>query len=170
MLVDLVLWFALLSLLSIGGISSIIPEFQRVVVETNHWVTPAEFTQLFAVSQAAPGPNVLITSLVGWHVAGFIGALAAFAAFALPAAVLAWHVAGVWERVKEAPWRAVVQRALLPVTVGLVLSGGYVLGTPHGLQWQNALIMGASAAMVYATRFNPLWFLAGGGLLGYLLF
>ena len=95
MLVDLMLWFALLSLLSVGGMSSIMPEFQRVVVETNHWVTPAEFTQLFAVSQAAPGPNVLISSLIGWHVAGILGALAAFAAFALPASVLAWHVAGV---------------------------------------------------------------------------
>ena len=169
MLLDIVLWFALLSLLSVGGISAIMPEFQRVVVETNHWVTPAEFTQLFAVSQAAPGPNVLISSLIGWQVAGILGALAALAAFALPASVLAWHVGGAWERFKDAPWRATVQRALLPVTVGLVLSGGYVLGTPQGLHWQNALIMGACAALVYATRVNPLWFLAGGGALGYLL-
>jgi chromate transporter len=169
MLLDIVLWFALLSLLSVGGMSAIMPEVQRVVVEINHWVTPAEFTQLFAVSQAAPGPNVLISSLIGWKVAGIPGALAAFAAFALPASVLAWYVAGVWQRFNDAPWRATVQRALLPVTVGLVLSGGYVLGTPLGLDWRNALIMGASAAMIYATRLNPLWLLAGGGLLGYFL-
>ena len=170
MLLDLVLWFALLSLLSFGGISSIMPEFQRVIVETNHWVTAVEFTQLFALSQAAPGPNVLITSLIGWQVAGMLGALAALAAMTLPASVLAWHVSGVWERFKDAPWRATVQRALLPVTVGLVLSGGYVLGTPLGLHWQNALIMGASAATLVATRLNPLWLLAGGGALGYILF
>jgi len=170
MLLDVVLWFLLLSLISVGGISAIMPEFQRVVVETNHWVTPAEFTQLFAVSQAAPGPNVLISSLIGWKVAGIPGALAALAAFALPAAVLAWYVSGVWERFKDAPWRATIQRALLPVTVGLVLSGGYVLGTPHGLDWQHALVMGASAATLYFTRLNPLWLLGGGGVLGYLLF
>jgi len=170
MLFDLVLWFAVLSLLSIGGISSVMPEFQRLVVETNQWVTPAEFTQLFAVSQAAPGPNVLISSLIGWHVAGMPGAVLALLAMTLPASVLAWYVSGVWDRFKDAPWRATLQRALLPVCVGLILSGGYVLGTPYGVDWRNALIMGASAAALYATRLNPLWLLAGGGVLGYLLF
>jgi chromate transporter len=170
MLLDIVLWFAILSLLSIGGISSIMPEFQRVVVETNHWVTPAEFTQLFAVSQAAPGPNVLISSLIGWHAAGPLGAVLALLAMTLPASVLAWHVSGVWDRFKDAPWRALVQRALLPVTVGLIFAGGYVLGTPQGLDWKSALIVGASAATLYFTKLNPLWLLAGGGVLGWLLF
>jgi chromate transporter len=169
-MLELVLWFSLLSLLSVGGISSIMPEFQRVVVETNQWVTPAEFTQLFAVSQAAPGPNILISSLIGWHVYGFVGAVVALAAMTLPAAVLSWHVSAAWDRFKDAPWRGVIQRALLPVTVGLVFSGGYVLGTPRGLDWQSALIAGASAATLYFTRRNPLWILAGGGVLGYVVF
>lgn len=169
-MLNLVLWFSLLSLLSIGGISSIMPEFQRVVVETNRWVTPAEFTQLFAVSQAAPGPNVLIASLIGWHVHGLAGAVAALAAMTGPASVLAWYVSGAWDRFKDAPWRATIQRALLPVTVGLVMAGGYVLGTPHGLDWQSALIAGGSAMGLFFTRLNPLWLLAGGGVLGYLLF
>jgi len=169
-MLNLVLWFALLSLLSVGGISSIMPEFQRVVVETNQWVTAAEFTQLFAVSQAAPGPNILISSLIGWHVAGLWGAIAALAAMTLPSSVLAWYVSAAWDRFKDAPWRATTQRALLPVTVGLVFSGGYVLGTPNGLDWQSALIAGASAGALFLTRVNPLWLLGGGGVLGFLLF
>jgi chromate transporter len=169
-MLQIILWFGLLSLLSIGGISAVMPEFQRVVVETNQWVTPAEFTQLFAVSQAAPGPNILISALIGWHVLGIPGAVAALAAMCTPSSILAWYVSGAWDRFKDAPWRATIQRALLPVTVGLVLSGGYVLGTPAGLDWTNALIMGASAATMFATRLNPLWILAAGGLFGYLLF
>ena len=169
-MLNLILWFGLLSLLSIGGISSIMPEFQRVVVETNAWVTPAEFTQLFAVSQAAPGPNVLISSLIGWHVAGPLGGVAALLAMTMPASVLAWYVGAVWDRFKHAEWRATIQRALLPVTVGLVFAGGFVLGTPLGLDWKSALIMGASAGTLVLTRLNPLWLLAGGGVLGYLLF
>lgn len=169
-MVNLVLWFALLSLLSVGGLSSVMPEFQRIVVETNAWVTPAEFTQLFAVSQAAPGPNVLIASLIGFKVAGLGGAFVALVAMTLPASVLAWHVSVVWDRFKDAPWRATIQRALLPVTIGLVLAGGYVLGTPQGLDWQSALVACGSAATLYFTRRNPLWILAGGGVLGYFLF
>jgi chromate transporter len=170
MLLNLVLWFGLLSLLSIGGMSSVMPEMQRIVVEHNGWVSAAEFTQLFAVSQAAPGPNVLIASLIGWHVAGLVGSLAALFAMTVPASVLAWYVSAVWDRFRDAPWRAIVQRALLPVTVGLVFAGGYVLATPHGLDWKSVLIAGSSAAMLFFTRLSPLWLLAGGGALGYLLF
>jgi chromate transporter len=167
---ELFLWFALLSLLAVGGISSIMPEMQRIVVEEQGWVSAAEFTQLFAVSQAAPGPNVLIASLIGWKVAGLAGALAALAGICLPAAMLAWSAGGLWERLREAPWRALTQRALAPVTIGLVLAGGYVLATPEGLDWRNALIAGAAAAALCATRLNPLWILAAGGAAGAVLF
>lgn len=169
-MLELFLYFALLSLLSVGGISTIMPEMQRIVVDAKGWVGAAEFTQLFAVSQAAPGPNVLIVSLIGWKVAGIAGALVALAGICLPAAALAWWVGGLWDRFRDAPWRTLVQRALLPVTTGLVLAGGYVLAAPEGLDWRNALIAGASAAALYATRVNPLWILSGGGVAGALLF
>lgn len=169
-MLELFLYFALLSLLSVGGISTIMPEMQRIVVDAKGWVGAAEFTQLFAVSQAAPGPNVLIVSLIGWKVAGIAGALVALAGICLPAAALAWWVGGLWDRFRDAPWRTLVQRALLPVTTGLVLAGGYVLAAPEGLDWRNALIAGASAAALCATRVNPLWILTGGGVAGALLF
>jgi chromate transporter len=165
---QLVLYFSLFSLVSVGGINALMPEIHRVSVEANHWLTSTEFTQLFAVSQAAPGPNVLIASLIGWKVAGLPGALIALAAICGPAAALSYWVGGLWDRLREAPWRDTVQRAFLPLTVGLVLSSGYVIATPEGLDWRNAAIAAASAATVYATRLNPLWMLAAGGVLGML--
>jgi chromate transporter len=169
-MLQLILWFSLLSVLSVGGISSVMPEFQRVVVDTNGWVTPTEFTQLFAVSQAAPGPNILITSLIGWHVSGLAGAVVALLAMCGPSSVLAWYVSAAWDRFRDAPWRALVSRALVPVTVGLVFSGGYVLATPTGLDWRSVLIAGASATTLFLTKVNPLWILAAGGVLGAFLF
>ena len=88
-LLELALYFALLSLLSVGGLPSVMPEMQRYVVELKGWLTPSDFIQAFAVGQAAPGPNVLITSLIGWKVAGLAGALVALGAMCFPAAVLA---------------------------------------------------------------------------------
>ncbi len=166
---QIVAYFALLSLLSVGGVNTIFPEMQRFVVE-NGWMTAAEFTQLFAVSQAAPGPNILITALIGWKVAGIGGAFAALAAICVPAMAITWWVGALWDRMRDAPWRAVIERSLVPVIVGLVLSGGYVLATPGGLGWRNALIAGASAAVFTRTKINPLWILAAGGVLGALLF
>lgn len=170
-MLDLVLYFALLSLLSVGGISSIMPEMHRIVIEVKGWITAEEFTQLFALSQAAPGPNVLIASLIGWKVAGLPGAVAALAAICGPSAVITYWVGEWWDRFRHAPWRITIERALLPLIVGLVLAGGYVVATPEGLAWRNVLIAGGSAAAVcLTTRLNPLWILAAGGALGALLF
>ena len=170
MIGQLALYFAVLSLVSVGGIPSVMPEMQRLVVDVQGWMSAAEFTQVFAIAQAAPGPNVLVTALVGWKVAGVAGGLVALAAFCVPAAALSYAVGGLWDRMRDAPWRKAVQRALVPITVGFVASGGYVLATPLGLDWRSAAIAAASAVAIAATRVNPLWFLAGGGVLGYLLF
>jgi len=78
-LLELGLYFAVLSLLSFGGMSSVLPEMQRYMVDVKGWMSATEFMQLFAVAQAAPGPNVLMSSLVGWKVAGFAGSLVALA-------------------------------------------------------------------------------------------
>jgi chromate transporter len=169
-MLQIAFYFALLSLVSVGGIPSVMPEMQRLVVDVQGWMSAAEYTQLFAIAQAAPGPNVLVTALIGWKVAGFAGGLVALGAFCGPAAVLAYSIGGYWDRMRDAPWRKVLQRALVPISVGFIVSGGYVLATPKGLDWQSALIAGASAATLYATRLNPLWILSGGGVLGFLLF
>jgi chromate transporter len=169
-MLQIALYFALLSLVSVGGIPSVMSEMQRLVVDVEGWMSAAEYTQLFAIAQAAPGPNVLVTALIGWKVAGIAGGLVALGAFCAPAAALAYTIGGFWDRMRDAPWRKVVQRALVPITVGFVVSGGYVLATPQGFAWQSALIAGAGAAALYATKLNPLWILASGGALGFLLF
>jgi len=169
-MLQIALYFALLSLVSMGGMPSVMPEMQRVVVDVQGWMSAAEFTQLFAIAQAAPGPNVLVTALIGWKVAGPAGGMVALGAFCGPAAALAYSVGGFWDRMRDAPWRKVFQRALVPITIGFIFSGGYVLAMPGGPEWRGALIAGAAAALLLFTRLNPLLTLLGGGVLGYLLF
>ena len=168
-LVELGLYFALLSLISVGGMPSVMPEMQRFVVDVKGWLTPDEFLQAFAVGQAAPGPNVLVASLIGWKVAGIPGAIVALLAFCFPAAVIAWWVAELWDRFKDSPWRRSVQSAIAPVVVALILSGGYVIATPGAPDWRLWLIAGSSAAAMLLINVNPLWLLAGGGILGAVL-
>ncbi len=169
-LLELALYFGLLSVIAFGGMPAVMPEMQRIVVDAKEWTSPVEFVQLFAVAQAAPGPNVLIASLIGWKVAGLAGAVVALAAVCGPAAVIAWWVADLWDRFKDSPWRLAIQRAIAPVVVALILSGGYVIATPAGSpDWRLWLIAALSAATVLATRLNPLWMIAGGALLGAVL-
>jgi chromate transporter len=169
-LIDLALYFMLLSLISVGGISAVLPEVQRIVIDTKHWVTPEQFIQLYAVGQASPGPNILVVSLIGWKAAGLAGAFVALVAMCGPAAVLSYGVADLWDRFKESEWRKAIQRAMVPLVAGLTLSGGFVLATPGGaIDWRFWSIAAASACGMYFTRVNPLWLLAAGGALGAVL-
>ena len=163
---ELALYFMLLSLISVGGMPSVLPEMQRYVVDVKGWMTPQDFMQIFAVGQAAPGPNILIASLVGWKVAGLTGALVALAAMCGPAAVLAWWVAEAWERFKDEPWRSAAQKAISPIVVALILSGGFILATPGAPDWRLWLIAAATAVGMLLSKISPLWFLAAGGALG----
>ncbi|HEY5899305.1 MAG TPA: chromate transporter [Burkholderiales bacterium] len=168
-LVDIALNFGLLSLMAFGGMPAVMPEMQRLTVEVKGWTSAVEFMQLFAIAQAAPGPNVLVVSLIGWRAAGAAGAIVALLAVCAPAAVLAWWVADLWERFKGSEWRTAIQRAIAPLVVGLTLAGGFVLCTPSTPDWRLWLIAGASVTASLATKLNPLWILAAGGTLGALL-
>jgi chromate transporter len=70
------------------------------------------------------------------------------------------------DRFRGMPWQRVVRRALAPLTIGLVIAGGYVMARAATADWPSALLIAAGAALVLATRLNPLWILAAGGALG----
>jgi chromate transporter len=165
-LADLAFSFGVLSLIAFGGMPSVMPEMQRLVVDVKGWTTASQFIQLFAIAQAAPGPNVLIVSLIGWRAAGLTGAVVALVAVCAPAAVLSWWIADLWERFKDSPWRRAIQKAIAPLVVGLTLSGGYVLVTPATPDWRLWAIAAASATAVMTLKVNPLWLLGAGGAIG----
>jgi chromate transporter len=169
-LVELALQFLMLSLLSIGGANAIIPEIHLRVVDIQHWMTDADFSQMFALAQAAPGPNVLIVSLIGWKTAGVIGALVAMVAMCGPSSALTYYVANVWDRFRDAPLRVAIQRGLEPVTVGLVLSSGYVLTRMTDHAGVDYAITGTTMLLALTTRLHPLWMLAAAAILGALGF
>ena len=168
-LVTIGLRFSVLSLIAIGGVTSILPEVHRVTVDVHHWLTDAEFTQMFAIAQASPGPNMLIVALIGFHVAGLPGALTAAAAICLPSCTLAYLVERVWQRFRGTPLRRAVEAGLAPITIGLMLATGWLVarGAP-GTSGVAYAITAVSAALVLFTRVHPLWCLAVAAALGLL--
>ena len=158
--------FLVLSLLAIGGAIVVAPEMHRLLVGQMHLLDDTQFNASIALAQAAPGPNVLIVSLVGWKAAGIAGALVAMLAMCGPSSALTYFVANVWERFREAPLRIALQRALEPVTVGLVLSSGYVLTRMNDHTWTAYAITGTTLLLALTTRLHPLWMLGAAAALG----
>jgi chromate transporter len=166
LLTELARQFALLSFLAIGGVNTLLPEIHRRVVDMEHWMTDVDFAQAFAIAQAAPGPNMLIVSVIGWKVSGVLGALVATVAICAPSSVLTFAVAHVWDRFREAPLRAAIQWGLAPVTVGLVLASGYIVARTVDQTWMALALTAATVAVTLGTRLHPLVLLAAGAALG----
>jgi len=128
------------------------------------------FTHLFAVAQSAPGPNVLVASIIGWHVAGVAGLLIATIGMVLPASVLAFAVGRVISHYTHRREYKLVQDAVVPVAIGLIIASGIELSLYSAfdvLTW--GMVLG-TLLFVYFTEANPMWALltcAIGGILAH---
>ena len=99
-LASLSVYFAVLSLFAVGGANAAIPEMHRVAVDVMHWMNDRQFADMFAIAQMSPGPNVIIVTLIGYHVAGFAGAAVATAAMCGPTCI-----AGVFRGAHMGPFQ-----------------------------------------------------------------
>src|SRR5437016_12710765 len=123
-LLTLALVFAPLSRLSIVWGAALLAEIEHQSVSVHAWTTQREFADLFAISRAAPGPGTMLTTLVGWKVAGLAGALTATVALYLPSSLLVFGAARLWGRWRGSVWHSAIERGLAPIAAGLILAGG----------------------------------------------
>jgi chromate transporter len=173
LLLQLLGTFAVLSLLAIGGANSALPEMHRQLVDLHGWLDGATFAELYALAQAAPGPNILVASVMGWWIAGAGGLVVATLGMLVPPAVLAWGIAGLTHRLRHARWLRPAQAGLVPLAIGLLLAAGLLMaGASEGDGkggWLGPAIVAAAAAVIWRTGWSPMWVLAAGGLIGLLL-
>jgi chromate transporter len=158
--------FLQLSLLAFGGGNSILPEMQRQFVEVHHWLSVQDFNAMYALAQAAPGPNMMIAPLLGWRVAGLAGAGVVSICVFGPASIVAAIVLRVWNRFKHAAWRRTVQAGLAPVTVGLVGTSAALITRGAAHTSLLAAIAAACALLMLRGRVHPLVLLAAGAVIG----
>jgi chromate transporter len=164
-LLALIFVFGPLSLFSIGGGASLLAEIEHQSVSVHHWTTQREFSDLFAISRAAPGPGTMLSTLIGWKIAGWLGAFIATVALYLPSSLLVFGVSRLWDRWRGSPWHGAIERGLAPIAAGLVLAGGLaVLQAAGGAAvWITAAA--ATVVLLLWPRLNPLVLFAASGAL-----
>jgi chromate transporter len=149
-----------LSLVAVGGALTIIPEIHRQVVDVYGWLSDAEFVALFTLAQAAPGPALLVVSLIGWKVAGLLGAVVAALAVATPSSLLTLSIVQVWRRLGSAPWLLAILGGLAPLAVGLVLASGVILSSAAVTSIPALLVTATTVLLVLRTSIHPLLLMA----------
>lgn len=165
-LLDLFVHFASLSLLAIGGALGTSPEMHRYLVGEREWMTHGQFTDAIALAQAAPGPNILFVTLLGWQAAGLAGAAAATVGILLPSSLLCL-VANRW-RTANAESRIVcaIRCGLSPIAIGLTLGAGWIIATANNVDPALWGLTAFAFVVFLVSRRNPLWLIAAGALAG----
>jgi chromate transporter len=157
--------FLLLSLLSIGGAITVVPDMHRVLVTRMGLLDEAQFTSSIAIAQASPGPNVLFVAVMGYQAAGLLGAFVTLAGIMLPSTTLALAAAR-WGHARR-EWRAVraFKAGMAPLVIGLMLATTWILPV-EAPGWRHALLTLAAALLVWGTRMHLLVLVGAGALIG----
>lgn len=158
---------AILSFAAVGGgLAMLMPELQRFMVIEHGWLTNEEFIAAFTIGQAAPGPNFVYITLIGWRLAGFLGALLATFAMLVPPMLVVYGILRFGE-VRVGPrFQKAMREGLAPVSAGLMLAFGWVLCSHVDVNWRATLVTAITVAVVLHTRINPVWLVAAGAVLG----
>lgn len=164
----LALWlhFSVLSLLAVGGAITTAPDMQRYLVGEQAWMNDAQFTAGVAIAQAAPGPNILFVAVMGWHVAGVAGVLATMLGIMGPSSLLALAVGRYGRRRADSMLLRAFTAGLTPLTLGLLLSTGWVLTAPTRHEPMAVALVLLTALLSAATRLSPMWLIAAGAVVG----
>ena len=186
----LLLQFMLLSMMSVSGAITAVPDMHRYLVVQHGWLSDAQFSSSVAIAQAAPGPNVLFVALMGWNVGlnagggladgpyawalGLLGLGITMVGIMLPSTTLAWFATRWLHHNAQRRGVRAFKQGMAPVVVGLLVATGLILangnqrpGTPA---WHLWLVAGVAGLVVWRTRIHLLWLLGAGALLGALGF
>jgi chromate transporter len=162
LLIQIARVFGILSLVSIGGVNAVLPEIRRQIVDVQGWMNDATFANLFAISHAAPGPNIIMVSLIGWQMAGLAGLLVATLAIMIPSCSLAFVAGRVVTRWSDRRWIKLLKEGLIPVALGLMLASGIAMMRTADQDALTVAISLLTAAFVVFSRRNPLWAIGTG--------
>jgi len=169
-LLSLFLKLSAFSLVAFGGVNALLPVLFNLAVHQEHWIDVQTFSDYFAIAQAAPGPNFMTVTLIGWHVYGVLGALLATLAIAWPSSIMIYFLQRFIMRMKNPLSKKTIQYAAAALAIGLVLSSAFEIALQINHSLAAYILTLGTIAITLLTRWHPLYLIAIGGALGVLGF
>lgn len=168
-LIELFFHFLLFSLLSIGGTVSVAPDMHRLLVDKTSMLTDTQFNASIAIAQAAPGPNVLFVTVMGYQAAGLAGVIATLSGIMLPSTTLSLAVSRWGHHRQDWPGVQAFKAGMAPITIGLLFATGWILTTSGSDVLPSPALLTLtvlSALLVWRTRLHLLWLIVLGACTG----
>ena len=139
-----------------------------------HWMTDQQFVDLFSISMAAPGPSMMVVSLVGLKAClpygtamAILGALIATVAMFIPSSILVFVAGKWWDDWKESPWRHSIQQAIMPISTGLILGATVIIAKTSIHSMPTAIMGVVSLVLMLFTKINPVLMMGVAGIISW---
>jgi chromate transporter len=165
-LLALFLHFLSLSVFATGGAMALASDMHRYVVDEHAYITHTQFVNSIALAQAAPGPNILFITVMGWQIAGVGGALATTLGLSMPAFIFPFIISRLGRMAQFERLIKSLQRGLGPVGLGLMASTSFLLVREAPGVWIGAAMIAVAALILQFTRVPPLVLIVVCGTLG----
>ncbi|MBU3555254.1 chromate transporter [Polynucleobacter sp. UB-Piko-W3] len=169
-LLSLFLKLSAFSLIAFGGVNALLPVLFDLAVNQEHWIDVQTFSDYFAIAQAAPGPNFMTVTLIGWHIYGVLGALLATFAVSWPSSIMIFFLQRFIMRMKNPLSKKTIQYSAAALAIGLVLSSAFEIALQINHSMAAYVLTIGTIAITLLTRWHPLYLIAIGGALGVLGF
>lgn len=178
------LWsFFQIGLFSIGGGYAAMPLIQNQVVDIHPWLTMTQFADIMTIAEMTPGPIAINSAtFVGIQVAGLPGAIVATAGCVFPSCVIVMSLAYIYYRFRGLNMVQGILAGLRPAVIAMIASAGISLlimavygqrVLPEDLMSFDVIAVMIFLIGIIALRVwkpNPLWIMAGSGVLGVILY
>jgi len=169
-LLKLFLTFLKVGLFTIGSGYSMLVLAQRYVVDTYHWLTLQEFTDLVAISEITPGPIMInLATFVGTKTAGIKGAVFATLGLIIIPFVALYIIALNYAQFKNYPIIQNLLKIIRPMAIGFITVAILKLFKTSITDWQTALVAIVVILLTTVFKVNPIFTVIGGIILGFLV-
>lgn len=165
-LLELFWLFFRTSLISFGGLYGALPELQRVFVVEHHFLSSDQLIQNYVIGQLVPGPNMVACTLIGLHIAGVPGALAASLGTYLAPILLISAAASAFHRYYRVAWVRRLEVSLRPLAMGFMGAAVVtIMRTELGAHAVATVIVAGVAGVLYVRRIlGPMTLIAASGV------
>jgi chromate transporter len=165
--IRLFLVFLKVGLFTIGSGYSMLVLAQRYVVDTYHWLTLQEFTDLVAISEITPGPIMVnLATFVGTRVAGFIGAIFATLGLIVIPFLTLYIISLNYAQFKNYPLMQGILKVIRPMAIGFITVAIMKLFKTSITDLRSAVIAIGVILLTYIFKVNPIYTVLGGIVLG----
>jgi len=142
---------------------------QADLVNHWHWLTTTQLLDAIAVGQVTPGPVFTSATFIGYLLAGLPGALLATAGIFLPSFILVAFVGPLLPRLRQSAVAGAFLDGVIVASLALMVVVTWHLGREAIIDLPTALLAMLSAVMLMRFRWNSVWLVIGGAIIGLLL-